>query len=159
MILAILAECWEILAESAPYILVGFFAAGLLKAFIPEEAVARHLGRNSLGAVLKASLFGVPLPLCSCGVIPAAVGLRKQGASKGASAAFLVSVPETGVAAIALCSLALGWLTNRFYQWSGLDITRWVTDIGETADSPLMIAAAIALLALLARAHWSRAST
>ena len=102
MILAILAECWDILAESAPYILFGFFAAGLLKAVIPEEAVARHLGRNSLGSVLKASLFGVPLPLCSCGVIPAAVGLRKQGASKGSSAAFLVSVPETGVDSIAI---------------------------------------------------------
>lgn len=98
----ILAECWMIFAEAAPYVLFGFFAAGLLKALIPAEAVARHLGRKSLGAVLKASLFGVPLPLCSCGVIPAAIGLRQQGASKGASAAFLVSVPETGVDSIAI---------------------------------------------------------
>ena len=102
LILGIARECWEIFAESAPYILFGFFAAGLLKALLPEEAVARHLGSSSLGAVLKASLLGIPLPLCSCGVIPAAVGLRKQGASKGASAAFLVSVPETGVDSIAI---------------------------------------------------------
>src|SRR6056297_1976824 len=102
LILGILQECWEILVESAPYILFGFFAAGLIKALLPEEAVARHLGKSSLGSVLKASLLGIPLPLCSCGVIPAAVGLRKQGASKGASAAFLVSVPETGVDSIAL---------------------------------------------------------
>ena len=95
-------ECWEIFVEAAPYVLFGFFAAGLLKALIPTEAVARHLGRRSLGSVLKASLFGIPLPLCSCGVIPAAVELRKQGASKGASAAFLVSVPETGVDSIAI---------------------------------------------------------
>ena len=80
----------------------GFLGAGLLKAFLPEEAVARHLGKSSTGAVLKASLFGIPLPLCSCGVIPAAVGLRKQGASKGASAAFLVSTPESGVDSIAV---------------------------------------------------------
>ncbi len=98
----ILYECWVILVESAPYVLFGFFAAGVLKALIPEEAVARHLGSNSFMSVFKASLFGVPLPLCSCGVIPAAVELRKQGASKGASASFLVSVPETGVDSIAI---------------------------------------------------------
>ncbi len=102
IMIGILAECWEILLESAPYVLFGFFAAGLLKALVPEEAVVRHLGKSSTGSVLKASLFGVPLPLCSCGVIPAAIGLRKQGASKGASASFLVSVPETGVDSIAI---------------------------------------------------------
>ena len=98
----IILECWWILVEAAPYVLFGFFAAGVLKAFLPETAIARHLGKKSFGSVLKASLFGIPLPLCSCGVIPAAVGLRKQGASKGASAAFLVSVPETGVDSIAI---------------------------------------------------------
>ncbi len=98
----ILLECWQIFLESAPYILFGFFAAGVLKALVPEAAVARHLGRNSTASVLKASLFGIPLPLCSCGVIPAAIGLRRQGASKGASAAFLVSVPETGIDSIAI---------------------------------------------------------
>ena len=346
--MGILAECWEILAESAPYVLFGFFAAGVLKALLPEEAVARHLGKNSAASVLKASLLGIPLPLCSCGVIPAAVGLRRQGASKGASAAFLVSVPETGVdsiaitwalldpvmtvvrpvasfitatvtgllinrlpedapeptgtgsrkdagscgcaatcseaenspeirtllgrrlrnglayafgellgdigkwlllgiaiagviayfvpddfftrylgsellsllimlvvgiplyicasastpvaaalvlkglspgaalvfllagpatnaatitvvtryfgraatiiylGSIALCSLALGWLTNRLYAWSGLDITRWVSEVGAAADSPMMVTAALVLLLLLARCYWPR---
>lgn len=100
--LGILIECWEILVESAPYVLFGFFAAGILKAYLPEEMVAKHLGKNSTSSVLKASLFGIPLPLCSCGVIPAAIELRKQGASKGATAAFLVSVPETGVDSIAI---------------------------------------------------------
>ncbi|MGE4579452.1 MAG: permease [Desulfuromonadales bacterium] len=102
IVLGILGECWEILVESAVYVLFGFFAAGVLKALIPTEVVARHLGQSSAGSVLKASLFGVPLPLCSCGVIPAAIGLRQQGASKGASAAFLVSVPETGVDSMAI---------------------------------------------------------
>jgi uncharacterized membrane protein YraQ (UPF0718 family) len=344
----ILIECWEILVESAPYVLFGFFAAGLLKALLPEETVARHLGNNSAASVLKASLCGIPLPLCSCGVIPAAIGLRKQGASKGASAAFLVSVPETGVDSIAitwalldplmtvvrpaaafftatvtgllinrlpeeknvvpeentresscscscssssvnseaekpsrpslsrrvkggisyafgdllkdigswlllgiviagvisylvpddfftrylgnellsllimlvvgiplyicasastpvaaalvlkglspgaalvfllagpatnaatitvvaryfgraatmlylvsisLCSLGLGWLTNRLYAWSGLDITQWVSEVGAAAESPVMVAAAVALLLLLARCYWPR---
>ena len=102
LVFTIARASWGIFAESAPYVLFGFFAAGLLKGFLPEQAVSRHLGGNSLGTVLKASLFGIPLPLCSCGVIPAAVALRKQGAGKGAAAAFLVSVPETGVDSIAI---------------------------------------------------------
>ncbi len=100
--IGILTECWQILLESAPYVLLGFFAAGLLKALVPEETIVRHLGKSSTGSVLKASLFGVPLPLCSCAVIPVAIGLRKQGASRGAAAAFLVSVPETGVDSVAI---------------------------------------------------------
>ncbi len=95
-------ECWDILVESAPYVLFGFLAAGLLKAYLPTQLVARHLGKSDALSVVKASLFGIPLPLCSCGVIPAAIELRKQGASKGASAAFLVSVPETGVDSVAI---------------------------------------------------------
>ena len=97
-----LQACWQILAEAAPYVLFGFFAAGLLKALLPEDVVARHLGRRSVGAVLKASLLGIPLPLCSCGVIPAAISLRRQGANRGASAAFLVSTPESGIDSIAI---------------------------------------------------------
>jgi uncharacterized membrane protein YraQ (UPF0718 family) len=98
----ILAESWKLLNEAAPYVLFGFFAAGLLKAFVSEDFVASHLGRSTFGSVVKASLFGIPLPLCSCGVIPAAVGLRKHGASRGASAAFLISTPETGIDSIAI---------------------------------------------------------
>jgi len=95
-------DSWWLLVESAPYVLFGFLAAGLLKAWIPQEFVARHLGGRTTGAVIKASLLGIPLPLCSCGVIPAAVGLRQQGASRGSSAAFLVSTPESGVDSIAI---------------------------------------------------------
>jgi uncharacterized membrane protein YraQ (UPF0718 family) len=102
VITGIIFECWDILKEAAPYVLFGFFAAGILKALIPEDLVAKHLGQNGTRSVLKASLFGIPLPLCSCGVIPVAIGLRKQGASKGATASFLVSVPETGVDSIAI---------------------------------------------------------
>ncbi len=95
-------DSWWLLVESAPYVLFGFLAAGLLKAWIPQEFIARHLGDRTTGAVIKASLLGIPLPLCSCGVIPAAVGLRQQGASRGSSAAFLVSTPESGVDSIAI---------------------------------------------------------
>jgi uncharacterized membrane protein YraQ (UPF0718 family) len=95
-------ECWLVFKEAAPFVIFGFFAAGLLKVLIPERLIVKHLGGNGFRSVFKASLFGVPLPLCSCGVIPVAVGLRKQGASKGATASFLVSVPETGIDSVAI---------------------------------------------------------
>jgi len=102
VLFGIAKECWLIFKEAAPFVIFGFFAAGLLKVLIPEKAIVKHLGGNGFRSVFKASLFGVPLPLCSCGVIPVAVGLRKQGASKGATASFLVSVPETGVDSVAI---------------------------------------------------------
>ncbi len=98
----IITAAWQILLDSAPFVLFGFLAAGIIKAFVPDDMVARHLGTKSTGSVLKASLLGVPLPLCSCSVLPTAISLRKQGADKGASAAFLVSTPESGVDSIAI---------------------------------------------------------
>lgn len=91
-----------IVAESAPYLLFGFAAAGLLRALVPEEKIYRLLGDNSFRSVLLASLLGVPLPLCSCAVIPAAAGLRRSGAGKPATTSFLISTPETGVDSISI---------------------------------------------------------
>jgi uncharacterized membrane protein YraQ (UPF0718 family) len=91
-LVGIAKECWLVFKEAAPFVLFGFFAAGLLKVLIPERVIVKHLGGNGFRSVFKASLFGVPLPLCSCGVIPVAIGLRKQGASKGATASFLVAI-------------------------------------------------------------------
>jgi len=102
VLLEIARECWFILLEAAPFVLLGFAVAGLMQGLLVDRFIARHIGGNSFGAVIKASLLGIPLPLCSCGVIPAAVELRKQGAGKGASAAFLVSTPESGVDSIAI---------------------------------------------------------
>ena len=99
---SILAESWNVLCLSAPYMLFGFIIAGLLKAFVPDDFIARHLGGDNRASLVKAAAFGVPIPLCSCGVLPAAAGIRKQGASKGATTAFLISTPETGVDSIAV---------------------------------------------------------
>lgn len=98
----ILLATWDVIRDAAPWMLFGFFAAGVLKALLPDDFVSRHLGPKSRSAVLKAALIGAPIPLCSCGVLPAAAGLRRQGAGKGATAAFLVSTPETGVDSIAV---------------------------------------------------------
>ncbi|MDP7063122.1 MAG: SO_0444 family Cu/Zn efflux transporter [Planctomycetota bacterium] len=93
---------WGILAESGPWLMVGFLIAGILKIFIPQEGVFRHFGGNDFRSVLKASLFGAPLPLCSCSVIPTAASLRDSGASKGATTSFLIATPETGVDSIGI---------------------------------------------------------
>lgn len=102
LLVEILFESWNVLVEASPYVLFGFFVAGLLKAYVPDSMMAKHLGKRSIGSVVKAAVIGVPLPLCSCGVLPAALGLRKQGASKGATTAFMISTPETGVDSMAV---------------------------------------------------------
>ncbi|WP_456085387.1 SO_0444 family Cu/Zn efflux transporter [Maridesulfovibrio frigidus] len=95
-------ESWQVLLQSAPFMLFGFFVAGLLKAFVGPEFISKNLGSGRTSDIFKASLFGIPIPLCSCGVIPAAAQLREQGASKGATTSFLISTPETGVDSIAV---------------------------------------------------------
>ena len=87
-------------AEMAPYLLLGFFIAGLLRVFVPKTLYSKHLAPRNMKSVVKAAALGVPLPLCSCGVIPTAVGLRKEGASHGACTSFLIATPQTGVDSI-----------------------------------------------------------
>jgi uncharacterized protein len=107
-IVAIFREFASVFGEMAPYLLFGFFAAGLLSIFISAETVEKHLGGRGLGPVLKAAFWGVPLPLCSCSVIPVATSLRRHGAGRGATAAFLLSTPQTGVDSILVTYGLLG---------------------------------------------------
>ena len=99
---------WNALAEMAPYLLFGFLFAGALSVMISPTMVERHLGGRGMGPVLKAALFGIPLPLCSCGVIPVAASLRRHGASRGATTSFLLSTPQTGVDSILVTYSLLG---------------------------------------------------
>lgn len=98
----------NMLAEMAPYLLLGFLVAGLLYAFVPGEFYRKHLSKPGAWAVVKAALIGIPLPLCSCGVLPTAVSLRRNGASRGASTSFLIATPQTGVDSIAATYSLLG---------------------------------------------------
>ena len=93
-------EIFELINSMAPYLLLGFLLAGLMHAFVPQNLYRRYLGSNSFRSVLNAALLGIPLPLCSCGVIPTAMSLRKEGASKGATVSFLISTPQTGIDSI-----------------------------------------------------------
>jgi hypothetical protein len=101
-------EFWHVLAEMAPYLLFGFLVAGLLSVFISARLVERHLGGPGVGSVFKASIFGIPLPLCSCGVIPVGASLRRSGASRGATTSFLISTPQTGIDSIMVTFSLLG---------------------------------------------------
>ena len=95
-------------AEMAPYLLLGFLLAGILHVFVPRRIYSLYLSKNDFRSVLLSALFGIPLPLCSCGVIPTAMSMRREGASKGAVVSFLISTPQTGVDSIAATASLLG---------------------------------------------------
>lgn len=97
-----------ILSEMSPYLLLGFFFAGLLYAFMPRQEIERYFSGKPLKSSILASIFGIPLPLCSCGVIPTGTALYKNGASKGGTVSFLISTPQTGVDSILATFSLLG---------------------------------------------------
>lgn len=100
----ILLESWKIFLEAAPFLIFGLGVAGLLNIMVPDQKIMDYLGApaGKVRSVLNASLAGLPLPLCSCGVVPAAMSIRKRGANRGATLSFLISTPETGLDSIAI---------------------------------------------------------
>lgn len=114
MLYGIAVESLNLLNKMSPYLLFGFFFAGVLHAFISMDWIARHLGRSSVGSVVKAVILGIPLPLCSCGVIPAAVMLNKKGASRGAVTSFLIATPITGIDSILATYSLMGFFFALF---------------------------------------------
>lgn len=112
MVLEWIEQYWDALvlmtAEMAPYLLLGFFIAGILRVFVPRSLYTKHLAKPGMKSVVKAAALGVPLPLCSCGVIPTTVGLRREGASHGACTSFLIATPQTGVDSIAATYSLMG---------------------------------------------------
>lgn len=110
----LLTACWEVWVAMAPYLLLGFAMAGLVSVGLSSDWVRRHMGGRGMWQVVKASLLGVPLPLCSCGVLPVALSLRRHGASKGATVSFLASTPQTGVDSIVATDALLGPVVTVF---------------------------------------------
>ncbi len=98
----------ELFLEMAPFLLLGFLIAGFLHVFFPKTLLQKYVGGNDFKSVLYATLLGIPLPLCSCGVIPTGVSLQKNGASKGATVSFLISTPQTGVDSMMITYSMLG---------------------------------------------------
>ena len=101
IIVSIILKSWAVMTIMAPYLLLGFFVAGLLGAFVPVTFIETHLGKRGFRQIVKASLLGVPIPLCSCSVIPVTASIRKHGATRGATISFLTSTPQTGIDSIA----------------------------------------------------------
>ena len=107
-IFAIAFEAFALIAKMGPYLLLGFAAAGVLYVILPFGAIARHLGGSGPWPVIKAVVLGVPLPICSCGVVPLAASLKKSGAGDGATIGFLITTPTTGVDSILATYSLLG---------------------------------------------------
>jgi uncharacterized membrane protein YraQ (UPF0718 family) len=105
---SILFSVWHVVQEMGVWLLLGLVAAGLIKAWMPPSLMTRWMGGEGMGAATRAAFFGAPLPLCSCGVLPAAVSLKRAGASRQATTSFLISTPETGVDSIAVSWALLG---------------------------------------------------
>jgi len=103
------AALWMVSCMMAPWLLFGFFAAGVLSVFFSPNYIYKHMGKPGLKSIFKAALFGVPLPICSCGVIPITVSLKKQGAGRGAAGSFLISTPQTGLDSFFATYAMLGW--------------------------------------------------
>ena len=100
----------ELSHAMSPYILFGLVFAGILHELVPDTIVTKHLGNENILSVIKSTLFGIPLPVCSCGVIPLATSIKKSGASKGATLSFLISTPITGVDSILATYGMFGWI-------------------------------------------------
>lgn len=112
MNIEILIKYWNgissLFLEMSPFLMLGFLISGLLYIIISKETITNNLGKPGALSVIKAAIFGVPMPLCSCGVIPVAASLYKRGASKGATLSFLISTPQTGVDSILITYGMLG---------------------------------------------------
>lgn len=130
---------YAMLCEMAPFVLLGFILAGLLHEFVKPSVMSRHLSGHGLMPTLKAAALGIPLPLCSCSVLPTAVSLRRGGASRGATTSFLIATPQTGVDSIAATYSLLGLpfaLIRPIAALVGAVAGGWTVDrcVPETAD-------------------------
>jgi uncharacterized membrane protein YraQ (UPF0718 family) len=112
----------ELSNAMAPYILFGLIFAGILHELVPQTLVTKHLGKENIFSVIKATLFGIPLPVCSCGVIPLATSIKKSGASKGATLSFLISTPITGVDSILATYGMFGWIFTLYRIFTSMII-------------------------------------
>ncbi len=103
-----IAELYTLFTAMSPYLLLGLFFAGILRAWFPQRWITKYMGQNNFKSVINAAILGIPLPLCSCGVIPTGVSFYKNGASKGASVSFFISTPQTGIDSILVTYSLLG---------------------------------------------------
>lgn len=157
----------ELLADIGRWLLLGILIAGLLSWVLPDDFFARYLGSEFFSLLIMLGV-GIPLYICASASTPVAAAMVLKGLSPGAALVFLLAGPATNaatitvvtrfwgrraavvyIAAIAGCSLLFGWLLNRFYAWSGLDITRWVAQARQEEPTFWTLASALVLLGLI----------
>lgn len=162
------------LEDIGKWLLLGIAVAGLITSFVPDDFFIRYLDDEMLSLLIMLGV-GIPLYICASASTPVAAALVLKGLSPGAALVFLLAGPATNAAtitvvvryfgkvaaliylvSIGVCSLLLGWLTNRLYGWLGLDITQWGSGVGEAAHSELMQGFAIVLLLLILRSVVAR---
>ncbi len=131
----VMSASWHMLQDASIYIIFGLLVGGLLKVFLSPAYVASHLGKGRFRSVFKAALFGIPIPLCSCGVLPAAASLKKQGANNGATTAFLISTPESGVDSISISWALLDPIMTVFRPLSAF-VSAFVAGSAENLINP-----------------------
>lgn len=145
-----LAELVNLTNEMSPYLLIGFLFAGMLHALVPNDKIVKYLGEGNFRSVINAALLGIPLPLCSCGVVPTGLSFYKNGASKGSSISFLISTPQTGADSIMVTYSMLGLpfaiirpiialVTGIFGGWFTNKLTQKETESQKTSDEPCLI--------------------
>ncbi len=139
MLFDILLEVWKFTRDVSVYLIGGFFLAGIVHAFFTERAISKLLGAGGFRSVLNASLIGIPLPLCSCSVLPTAAALRMSGASRAATSSFLISTPETGADSIAISYAMLDPLMTVARPVAAL-FTALMTGAAELAFNPEKVA-------------------
>ncbi len=127
---------WDLLLDSSVYILFGLLISGFLSVFLSPSSITKHLGKGRFLSVFKAAIFGIPLPLCSCGVLPAGVSLKKQGANNGATTAFLIATPESGVDSISISYALLDPILTVARPLAAF-VTAMVAGIAENISSSL----------------------
>jgi hypothetical protein len=110
LIIEFFTALYDLSNAMALYIIFGLVFAGIMHELVPESLVTKHLGSESISSVIKSTIFGIPLPVCSCGVIPLATSIKKSGASKGATLSFLISTPITGIDSILATYGMFGWI-------------------------------------------------
>lgn len=169
MIHHFLSELWATLLALSPALLFGLLLAGLLHVYLPKRWIRQRLQRSNLASSARAALIGVPMPLCSCGVLPTAIALHRDGASKGATTAFLISTPQTGVDSILVSASFLGWpfalfkvvaafvtglfggaLVNRFEPAEEVAEQAWPIETDDSGKGGIVEALRYALFDLLA---------
>jgi len=131
--------CWTTLCELSPWLLLGMLISGILHVVLPKSFVRRRF--HGFGGVVKSVLLGVPLPLCSCGVIPAGIGLKNDGASDGAAVGFLISTPQTGIDSVLVSASFFGWPFAIFKMFAAAVtgiVGGWLTEVSGEPETELV---------------------